>query len=212
MVIPLKRYLVSLLFLAGGLCCLADPPDWNVNPSDFEFNMNGTIRVKTANNTYWNEGNTMIGVFVNGETRGVVESADIIFIAEEAYFPVTIYSNEQEGDTLTFKVYVATSDSIYDANETAIFNRMLTLGSPSEPFILTIGMCLDVLILGTINSPLSGIYKAGSEIRLQGVIDLSDSNTLILDAPLVRSQNTLHLDNTDTLIISGIGCNYGSNP
>ena len=37
------------------------------------------LQVQT-DSTFLNEPNTMIGVFVNGETRGVVESDDIIFI------------------------------------------------------------------------------------------------------------------------------------
>ena len=203
-----KAPLYIIIFLWGGLACYAGPPDWNVNPADFEFNMNGTIRVKTDSSTFLNEPNTMIGVFVNGETRGVVESEDIIFIGDDAYFPVTMYSNEQEGDTMNFKVYVASTDSIYDANETAIFNRVLTLGTPAEPFILTIGSsCVDVLILGSDASPLSGIFKAGSEIRLQGNISVPNGATLILDAPVVRSQNILNLDASNTLIIRGDGCN-----
>lgn len=203
----LKKSIIFLtISLFGGLVCHADPPDWSVNPSDFEFNMNGTIRVKTANNTFLNEANTMIGVFVNGEVRGVVESSSIIFIGDEAYFPVTMYSNEQEGDTMTFKIYVSSPDSVFNANETAIFNRVLTLGTPAEPFILTIGMCIDVIILGTDSSPLSGTYKAGLEIRLQGIIDVVEGGSLILDAPLVRAQNALSLDAGDVLVVRGIGC------
>lgn len=90
-----KKLVFLMLFMIGSLWSFADPPDWSVNPADFEFNMNGTIRVKTANNIFLNEANTMIGVFVGGETRGVVNADDIIFIGDEAYFPVTMYSNEQ---------------------------------------------------------------------------------------------------------------------
>ena len=201
------KLLFLVLFLFGGLVSFASPPDWNVNPADYEFNMNGTIRVMKANNIFLNEPNTMIGVFVEGETRGVVNSEDIIFIGNDAYFPVTMYSNEQEGDTLDFKVYVSSLDSIFTANETAIFNRVLTLGTPPNPFILNIGMCDDILILGSELSPLSGTYFAGIEIRLQGEIDVLTDMDLTLNAPVVRSENMLNLEGSANLIIRGTGCN-----
>jgi len=202
-----KKLIFLTLFMLGYLISYASPPDWSVNPADFEFNMNGTIRVKTANNIFLNETNTMIGVFVGGETRGVVNVEDIIFVGDEAYFPVTMYSNDQEGDLLDFKVYVASLDSVFTANETAIFNRVLTLGTPVDPFILNIGMCNDILVLGTAFSPLSGTYRAGLEIRLQGIIDMAMGTSLTLDAPIVKSQNMLNLDDSAMLIIQGTGCN-----
>ena len=200
------KLLFLIAMMLGSHISTAIPPDWTVNPADYEFNMTGIIRVMKANNIFLNEANTMIGVFVDGETRGVVNSGDIIFLGDEAYFPVTMYSNEQEGDTLDFKVYVGSLDSVFTAAGTAIFNRVLTLGTPAEPFILNIGMCDDILVLGTSFSPLSGIYRAGLEIRLQGNIEMAMGSSMTLDAPVVRSQNMLNLDDA-TLIIQGTGCN-----
>ncbi|MDF1694975.1 MAG: hypothetical protein P1U56_04055 [Saprospiraceae bacterium] len=185
----------------------ADPPDWNVNPADYEFNMTGVLRVKTENNAFLDEANTMIGVFVAGETRGVVNSDDIIFVGGAAYFPVTMYSNEQDGEVMDFKVYVASEDSVFTANETAVFDRAITLGSPANPFILTIGLCVDVLVLGTAYSPISGTYKAGTEIRLEGIVTIEIGESLTLDAPLVRSENVLNLKDDAMVIIQGTGCN-----
>jgi len=196
-----------ILFVVSCFASIASPADWNVNPADYEFSMNGTIRVMKSNNVFLNEPNTMIGVFVGGETRGVVNSDDIIFVGNDVYFPVTMYSNEQEGELMDFKVYVSSLDSIFTADETAIFNRVLTLGSPADPFILNIGMCDDILILGSDLSPLSGIYKAGLEIKFQGIIDVPTGMSLTLNAPLVRSENMLNLEESTTLIIRGIGCN-----
>lgn len=201
------KLLFVIALMVGSQICMATPPDWTVNPADYEFNMTGIIRVMKANNVFLNEPNTMIGVFVDGETRGVVNSSDIIFVGDEAYFPVTMFSNEQEGDSLDFKVYVGSLDSIFTASETAIFNRVLTLGTPVEPFILNIGLCDDILVLGTAFSPISGTYRAGLEIRLQGNIEMNMGISLTLDAPIVKSQNMLNLEDNATLIIQGTGCN-----
>jgi hypothetical protein len=201
------RLLFLIVLMLGSHVSMAIPPDWSVNPADYEFNMTGIIRVMKANNVFLNEGTTMIGVFVEGETRGVVNSDDILYVGDDAYFPVTMYSNEQEGDSMDFKVYVGSLDSVFTAFETAIFNRVLTLGTPADPFILNIGMCDDILVLGTEFSPISGLYRAGLEIRLEGNIDMTMGTSLTLDAPIVKSQNMLNLDDNATLIIQGTGCN-----
>lgn len=205
------RYLkyISVLILMISTCVVGtcDPPDWGVNPADYEFNMTGVLRVKTANNVFMNEANTMIGVFVGGETRGLVTGGDIIFLGDEAYFPVTMYSNEQYGELLDFKVYVPSIDSVFVANETAIFDRSSTLGSPASPFILTIGMCLDVLVLGSEFSPISGLYRAGTEIRLEGALSMNSGENLILDAPLVKARQAMNMGENAVLTVRGDGCN-----
>ena len=198
---------ILILLLIQSIEGKCDPPNWDVNPADYEFNMTGVLRVKTANNVFMNEANTMIGVFVGGETRGVVTGADIIFLGGEAYFPVTMYSNEQYGDLMDFKVYVSSVDSVFTANETAIFDRSSTLGSPANPFILSIGMCMDVLVLGSEYSPISGMYRAGTEIRLEGALSMNSGESLILDAPLVKATQMMDLEENAVLTIQGNGCN-----
>lgn len=136
-----------------------------------------------------------------------MNSEDILFVGDDAYFPVTIYSNDQEGDLMDFKVYVASLDSIFTPFESAIFNRVLTLGTPADPFILNIGMCDDILVLGSAFSPISGMYKAGQEIRLQGNIDMTMGTSLILDAPFVKSQGNINFESEASLIIRKDGCN-----
>lgn len=159
-----------------------------------------------ANNVFMNEPNAMVGVFVGSETRGVVEGSDIIFIGNEAYFPVTMYSNQQVGETLNFEVYVPSLDSIFTVMETAIFDRTTSLGSAPDPFILSISMCDDILILQTDQSPLTGVYKARLEIILQGSIQIPEGMNLILDAPVIRSQNIFTLDVNSHLTIAKDGC------
>ena len=202
------RYLMTVAFtlIIGVNAILASPPNWTVNPAEYQYNMPGIFRVMKANNIFMNEVGAMVGVFVGNETRGVVNANDIIFIGDDAYFPATMYSNQQIGEVLTFKVYVPSLDSIFVPTETAIFNRFLTMGTPPNPFILNISMCDALLILNTDFSPLSGVYKAGQEIRLEGNVNLSSGMNLILDAPVVKSNGIFNLGQGATLTIYKDGC------
>lgn len=200
-------YKLSILFfvLLGFSDMLAIPPGWSVNPADFQYNMVGMIRVVKLNNTFLNENNTMIRAIVNNETRGVVDSEDIIFIGANAYMPITMYSNETSGDSLSFEVYVASVDSIFSTNEEAIFDRFEQLGNPSSPFLLTIGICDSILELTEANLPLRSFYKAGQEIRILGqFIDIEESITF--DAPLVIIKSLGTFDTSQAVIIQGHGC------
>lgn len=184
---------------------LADPPTWSVNPSDYQYNMIGMIRVVTLNNTFLNDDGTIIRAIVDGETRGVVDSLDIIFVNGDAYMPITMYSNQQVGEVLNFEVYSANQDSVYTASETAIFNRNENLGTPISPFILTIDICESILILSSEDIPFRSFYKAGTEIHIQGPI-LNLSDTLLLNAPLVKVLGNCQLDSEVLLTVQKNGC------
>ncbi|MFT6335151.1 MAG: hypothetical protein ACJATI_001905 [Halioglobus sp.] len=185
----------------------ADPPNWSVNAPDYQYNMVGFIRVLTLNNTFLNEDSTMIRALVDDETRGVVIVDDLIFVGDEVYMPITMYSNQQVGEILHFEVYVASQDSIYTPAEIAIFNRNETLGTPAVPFLLTVGICNSILVLTTANVPFRSFYKAGTEIHLVGQI-VDFSGTLALDAPFVKVAGNSLLDFDNTLIVKKDGCNF----
>ncbi|MFT4532665.1 MAG: hypothetical protein ACJA1A_000638 [Saprospiraceae bacterium] len=200
-------YKLSLLFfvLLGFSDLVANPPDWSVNPADYQYNMIGMIRVVKLNNTFLNEENTIIRAIVNNETRGVVDSEDIIFLDGKAYMPITMYSNETSGDSLSFEVYVASVDSIFFANEEAIFDRFEQLGNPSSPFLLTVGICDSILELTEADIPLRTFYKAGQEIRILGQFtEIEDPITF--DAPLVIVKALGAIDTSQSVIIQGNGC------
>ncbi len=181
-------------------------PNWQVNPAAYQYNMTGIFRVMKNSNTYMNEAGSKVGIFVGTQIRGVVNGSDIIFVAGNAYFPATMYSNTQSGDVLTFKVYVPSVDSVFDATETAVFDRSQTLGTPQNPFLLHITTCVNVLTLTSANSPLSGTYRAIQEIRLQGNTIVNNGSTVTFDAPIIRSQNQFLPKPGSQVIIKTAGC------
>ena len=112
----------------------AGNPNWTVNQHDYSTSMTGVIRVK-MDALFFNQPGTRIAAFVGNEIRGVVNAG--IFSAGNAYYPITIYSNMNFGETLIFRVYAAATDTTYLADETAVFDRSVTLGKFALPFILT---------------------------------------------------------------------------
>lgn len=197
----------SILYIAlisMSISLKAEPPNWTVNPSDYQFNMIGILRVLNMNNTFYNNPGTVIRSLVGSETRGVVQSDDIIFIGDEAYMPITIFSNEQEGELLTFEIYAPSTDSIYIANETSIFNRFESLGTAASPFILNIPLCIDILTLSADNQPFRSFYKAEQEIHLLGFIP--NMSEVLLGAPIVRILDGTEISTPSDITISATGC------
>ncbi|MBI5215130.1 MAG: T9SS type A sorting domain-containing protein [Ignavibacteriae bacterium] len=107
----------------------ANPPDWSVNPSNFQFNSTVT-GVLYVNDTLSQSGN-VVGAFVGNDVRGV---ATPIRVGDSWMYFMTLYSNAASGETVTFKAYVAHADIIADANETVPFVANSITGSPASPF------------------------------------------------------------------------------
>ena len=110
----------------------AQPPNWSVEPSSFQYNANITgiflldevVNEDTAN---------VLGAFVNNEVRGV---ARIIFSGGGWKYFLTVYSNALSGDTVKFQMYVATLDSILTIKEKIRFLSDSLYGDPINPMQL----------------------------------------------------------------------------
>jgi hypothetical protein len=113
---------------------VAAPPNWSINPDDFEFNMSLIVRVNFNSAPSNNAGN-IVGIFVGNELRGV---ATPISILGDQYFYITAYSNQYFGETLKFRVYYAPNDQIYGTPESVNFIHNSSSGSIGAPFWLNI--------------------------------------------------------------------------
>ncbi len=98
----------------------AGPPDWQVDPSAYNFNVNITGRLYVNDGVDSNTGN-IIAAFVNGEVRGVAEGQAI---GPKVYYFLNIYSSNPSSDNVTFKVYLADEDQILDIEESFIFKKI----------------------------------------------------------------------------------------
>ena len=107
----MKKLHVFILFsLSLGL---SDPPDWTVNPPDFQFNasMTGVLLFNGEEST---DGSDIIAAFVGDECRGIKTDGIIFPSTGRKVFGITLYGNEN-GETLTFKAYDASMDHVFDS-------------------------------------------------------------------------------------------------
>lgn len=93
---------------------LAEEPEWDIDPTQFDFGMNiiGGIQVDgvLSEDLY-----DTVAAFVGDEVRGVV---DLVFDPDfRQYFAfLTVYSNISAGETLTFKIWDASTGQVLEAS------------------------------------------------------------------------------------------------
>lgn len=129
----MKKYILLftvLIYIFLATTIFAVPPNWSVNPSDYQFTANIT-GVLVINNEYAEGDSNIIGAFFGEECRGVEDEA--IQIGDLWLYFMTIYSNAN-GDTISFKTYVADLDTILNIQESVEFSSNEIWGSPSDPF------------------------------------------------------------------------------
>ena len=110
------------------------PPNWAIDPDDFEFSMNAVIRV-TYNSVPSNAAGNIVGAFVGNELRGV---ASPVIIGGNAYFFLTIHSNQYFGEKVRFKAYYAPEDAVYATFEQVTFIHNKSIGDSELPYWINI--------------------------------------------------------------------------
>lgn len=129
----------KLFYIFACLCSLvafranAAAPTWSVNPGSFQYNMT-MVAVASINCTELTNASNRIGVFVGGQCRGTALTSQVV----NGRYTVSlfIYSNSVQGETLNFKVYNATQDSVYDIPTTLGFQQNASFGTSNVPYVL----------------------------------------------------------------------------
>lgn len=112
---------------------LRDPPDWSINPQEYEYTANLTIELQINDNPA-STGDYMIGAFAGDECRGAATPIDVS--GAWLYF-LTVYGNSQN-EEIDLMLYSQASDEVLDPDTSFVFFNDLILGSPSSPFNLHI--------------------------------------------------------------------------
>ena len=123
---------------------LVAQPDWKINPSEFEYNMTVTsIAALTCD--YITDERDLLAAFVDGQLRGVGKFD--VLDQGRFYCFLTVYDTLYSGHRIQFRIYDASEDSIYNANETMIFADNKIVGSIFNPFVFQIQSPLKDLVL-----------------------------------------------------------------
>ena len=128
-------------------------PNWSAIPN-LQFNMNIIGKIQISQGVYSLDENDIIGAFVGNECRGVANP----YNAFGGIFFLTIGSNIQSGELVTFKIYRFASNEIITANETVLFQNSVDLGTMSNPYIFTYNKSKTLIV----NALLQGLYKNGN--------------------------------------------------
>ena len=105
---------------------------WNFNPRDYEFN--GTITF-AVNNFDDNEGD-LLAAFVGDELRGLAECVYFPF-GDTYIYIMQVYSNEVNGEKLTFELYDIETGQIHKYTESVVFENDMIIGDGFATFNLS---------------------------------------------------------------------------
>jgi len=111
---------------------LVVPEGWDVNPHNYAYIGNVTISVNEFNVSSEN----ILGAFIDGECRGYTNGIPFPFNNDNYIYMIQIYSNETDGEELTFKYYDSQNDEVVEYSETLIFTNNMIVGNGFNPLLL----------------------------------------------------------------------------
>lgn len=133
------------------------PPNWTPTPN-LQYVMSVIGKIQLATGGFSTNANDIIGAFVGTECRGVASPVPnlggILFLS--------IGSNIQSGETVTFKIYLSISGEIKDANETMTFMNAYEFGTVPNPFIFTYGSVTPCTL--TVSPPTRSVSAGGGAV------------------------------------------------
>jgi hypothetical protein len=115
-----KKLLFILILVSLPFVSFAEAPDWQT-PNGFEQSMSVTCQV-FINDIAEQDTSNLVGAFVGEECRGV---NDYPFFdnGSGVYVGVMTIASNTIGEEISFKLYDASSDSIYPIEETLLFQN-----------------------------------------------------------------------------------------
>ncbi len=114
------------------------PPNaagWEFNSGAFERNMT-VIATVDGDGAEWRSTDQLVGTFVGEECRGFVSLMYVAGIDHYLAF-ATIHSNQLSGETVTFRILDAVSETVYNVSETMQFVADASRGTLRDPVVLT---------------------------------------------------------------------------
>lgn len=114
-----------------------ETPEWSVDPSKYEYNMNIYGKLK-VNNIFSSDAEDMLAAFHNGECVGVAHNT-YVKKYDMWYTLLTVYGNLPSHTELEFRIWDASTGTIYigEPDETIFFKNDVIKGSPVDPIVFS---------------------------------------------------------------------------
>ncbi|MDO9577085.1 MAG: T9SS type A sorting domain-containing protein [Candidatus Cloacimonadales bacterium] len=134
----MKKYIFILSIFCFSILLNADPPDWQ-QITGTQYSMVTIAQITFFGNPFQSGTTNMAGAFgPGGETDcrslGLWQNPNPPY---DGYWYFTIVGN-LNGENITFKIYDENTDAIYDCGEYLVFDNNATIGSPTDPYQLSV--------------------------------------------------------------------------
>ncbi|WP_158841007.1 MBG domain-containing protein [Polaribacter sp. L3A8] len=125
------RNSILFIFLLLVANVYSQSPDWSVNASSYQYNMTFTVFLN-VNGTVLINANDKVGAFVNGENRG---EATVVYNANAKKYVayLTVLANTA-AETISFKIYDSTNNTIINVPKTEVFEINKNLGGAFQSY------------------------------------------------------------------------------
>ncbi len=134
-----KIFTLVLVILFVGILN-ADPPEWSPLQGT-QYSMVVMATITLYDQPFENTGNNMAAAFGPGgeeDCRAVATWQEANPPYYDGFWFFTIVANTQ-GELISFKIYNEATDNIYNCDGSVVFANNTTIGSPSEPYQLSVG-------------------------------------------------------------------------
>ena len=128
----MKLVLVSYMLLVGFFIQLkAQNPNWSINPASFQYTMSVT-GIAIFDCELGTNPDNRVAAFINDSIAGVTQINTDVNGVNYAY--LTVYSNNTNSETVSFKLYNATTDLVEDVVYTLSFQDNSSVGNAATPY------------------------------------------------------------------------------
>ena len=171
---------------------LGQGPDWMVNPAAFENSMSiiGKVRI---NGVFSSDIYSKLGAFVGDQPRGVA-SLEYDADYEEYFVYLNIYSNQSSGESVSFKIWDATTGKVYKAtvngDQSIAFIQNEVYGYKAAPYIFESTNFVDQSL--TLNKGWTWVSLYARDPKLADINSLTQ-NMSRTQGDLIKSQTSFNL-------------------